>query len=59
MIRLFRRAKIFAHTPQIICEDNSRQILVFRRGDYVFAFNFNPVESFPDYRFLSLPVSTV
>lgn len=54
MIRLFRRAKIFAHTPQIICEDNSRQILVFRRGDYVFAFNFNPVESFPDYRF---PVS--
>ncbi|MDD2424882.1 MAG: alpha amylase C-terminal domain-containing protein [Bacteroidales bacterium] len=51
MIKYFCKGGIFDHRPELLSEDNGNQILVFRRNDHIFAFNFNPVKSFPDYQF--------
>lgn len=32
-----------------ICDNEQDQVLVFRRKDFVFIFNFNPTQSFVDY----------
>lgn len=32
--------------------NNGDQVLAFGRGNYIFVFNFNPSESYPDYGFL-------
>ncbi|MDR0834880.1 MAG: alpha amylase C-terminal domain-containing protein [Candidatus Symbiothrix sp.] len=37
---------------QKVWDNDGDQILAFRRGDYIFIFNFNPVTSFTDYGFL-------
>ena len=31
-------------------QDEERKILIFKRGRYIFAFNFNPLKSFSDFR---------
>ena len=35
-----------------IWHDDGDQILAYKRGDLIFVFNFNPVQSFTDYGFL-------
>ncbi len=51
MIRLFKKEKIFEKRPELLCEDNHRQLLAFIRGEHLFVFNYNPQISFPDFEF--------
>lgn len=51
MIQLVKKGKIFSFSPVSLYQDDERQILIFMRGDYVFAFNFNSSDSFSDYKF--------
>jgi 1,4-alpha-glucan branching enzyme len=53
MLRLICSVKDFHTTPlwKVWDEDND-QILAYRRRDFVFVFNFNPVKSFAGYGFL-------
>ncbi|MDR3261861.1 MAG: alpha amylase C-terminal domain-containing protein [Tannerella sp.] len=56
MLSLIRSVKDFQATPlQKIWDHDGDQILAYRRGDLVFAFNFNPERSFTDYGFLTPP----
>ncbi|GHV09793.1 1,4-alpha-glucan branching enzyme [Bacteroidia bacterium] len=53
MIHLIGGVKNFQLTPiHKVWDNDSDQILAFRRDDLVFVFNFNPVRSFTDYGFL-------
>ena len=51
MVTLFKGSKLFAHQPRILYVHNERQLLVFERGGYVFAFNFSPLFSYSDLAF--------
>jgi 1,4-alpha-glucan branching enzyme len=52
MVGLARRTGLLRTPPaQQLNIDADNQCLVFERGDLVFAFNFHPTRSLPDYRF--------
>lgn len=51
MVHLFRDSGILAFRPELIRADEEKKVLVFRRGSYIFAFDFNPSGSFSDYGF--------
>ncbi len=53
MIRLIDSAgsDFFDAQPFAITQNTSDQILIFKRGELLFAFNFNPEKSFTDYGF--------
>ena len=55
MIALVKEDGFFEPIPQPIVRNNEKQILVFRRGKYWFVFNFNPQQSFADYKFETVP----
>lgn len=55
MITLVKSTDFFQPIPEPLVRDNERQILVFRRGNYLFVFNFNPQDSFSDYMFDAKP----
>ncbi|WP_056928536.1 alpha amylase C-terminal domain-containing protein [Candidatus Symbiothrix dinenymphae] len=56
MVNLLNGIKGFQSLEiQKVWDNDGDQILAFRRGDYVFAFNFNPEKSFTDYSFLVPP----
>ncbi len=38
-------------TPQLLHLDSNQKIVVFKRAELIFAFNFNPQQSFTDYQF--------
>jgi 1,4-alpha-glucan branching enzyme len=44
-----------APVPQLLQEDSTNKIIAFKREDLIFAFNFNPLQSFIDYRFNAPP----
>ena len=52
MIHLVRGGNIFDFKPFAIVQNVLDQVLIFKRGDWVFVFNFNPEKSFADYGFL-------
>ena len=41
--------------PQLLHEDLEKKILIFKRAELIFVFNFNPHQSFGDYRFEAPP----
>jgi 1,4-alpha-glucan branching enzyme len=41
--------------PQLLHEDSAKKVIMFKRADLIFAFNFNPLQSFTDYRFEAPP----
>jgi 1,4-alpha-glucan branching enzyme len=49
MIALVRRENFFEHEPFALSINNEAQVMIFKRGDIIFFFNFNPIESFTDY----------
>jgi 1,4-alpha-glucan branching enzyme len=49
MITLARQENFFDNAPFALSINNEAQVLIFKRGDIVFFFNFNPSESFTDY----------
>ncbi|MCC8174189.1 MAG: alpha amylase C-terminal domain-containing protein [Odoribacter sp.] len=55
MLKMVKREKIFNNIPEPIVRDNEKQILVYKRGKLLLAFNFNPSQSFSDYRFQVSP----
>jgi 1,4-alpha-glucan branching enzyme len=40
---------------QLLHDDSTKKIIVFGRADLIFVFNFNPHQSFTDYRFEAPP----
>lgn len=55
MITLVKSVDFFQPIPEPLVRDNEKQILIFRRGNYLFVFNFNPQDSFSDYVFDAKP----
>lgn len=50
MIGLVKKENLFKKSPQLIFDDNEKQVLSFKREDLTFVFNFNPSVSFYDYK---------
>jgi len=44
-----------AFTPQLLHEDSAKKLIMFKRADLIFVFNFNPHQSFVNYRFEAPP----
>ncbi|MCI1648578.1 MAG: alpha amylase C-terminal domain-containing protein [Bacteroides sp.] len=56
MLKLIKGINDFQNTDiQEIWHNDSDQVLVYMRKDYIFVFNFNPKKSFTDYGFLVTP----
>ena len=51
MISLVKSDATLAQAPELLRADEQKNVLIFRRGDYIFAFNFNPAGSYTDYGF--------
>jgi len=51
MIHLIKQHDIFAFQPFAIVQNIPDQTLIFKRGELLFVFNFNPEKSFSDYGF--------
>ncbi len=49
MIRLAKDKNIFRYTPKSLYIDEEKQIIVYKRGTIIFAFNFNPNKSYDNY----------
>ena len=49
MLKFVKRRKLLNKTPHSLYIDKDNQVLVYERGGYVFAFNFSPTKSYPDY----------
>ena len=56
MIELVKTHHFFETSMlQLLHEDSEKKIIVFQRADFIFVFNFNPDQSFTDYRFEAPP----
>ena len=51
MVTLLKGTALFDHRPRILFVHNERQLLIFERAGYVFAFNFSPLYSYNDLGF--------
>lgn len=51
MISFARSNDILDDKPVLLTADEEKKILIFSRKSFIFAFNFNPVQSFADYGF--------
>jgi len=51
MISLIKEENILAHKPSVMIQNTDDQVLIFKRGSLIFAYNFNPSQSFTDYGF--------
>ncbi len=51
MLALGGRKGFFDDTPELLVQDEEKKILIFKRINLIFAFNFNPSDSFSDYGF--------
>jgi len=51
MVNLIKKENTLADKPFGIKQDSPDKVIIFKRGNLVFAFNFNPVSSFTDYGF--------
>ncbi|MDR0384787.1 MAG: alpha amylase C-terminal domain-containing protein, partial [Prevotellaceae bacterium] len=49
MISIAAHERFFDSAPLALSVNNDAQTLIFKRGDIIFLFNFNPRESFADY----------
>ena len=49
MIKLFKENDILKYRPVSIYNDVEKQVMAFKRGDYIFVFNFSPLKSYTDY----------
>ncbi len=51
MIHLFADNNILKGGLSCLRQDEQKKILIFTRGDFMFVFNFHPVDSFSNYEF--------
>ena len=55
MLSVIREGRLFEKKEKYVHHDNGKQVLIYRRGDYVFAFNFSPANSYTDLRIEGIP----
>jgi 1,4-alpha-glucan branching enzyme len=55
MLSVIREGRLFEKKEKYVHHDNEKQVLIYRRGDYVFAFNFSPTNSYTDLRIEGIP----
>ena len=55
MTSIIREGRLFEKKEKYVHHDNEKQVLIYRRGDYVFAFNFSPTNSYTDLRIEGIP----
>jgi 1,4-alpha-glucan branching enzyme len=56
MIALAKAHRLFdSSNIQLLHEDSTNKLIIFKRADLVFVFNFHPYRSFTDYRFEAYP----
>ena len=58
MLHAIRKSKALKNAPVKLLANEPDKILAFVRGDLLFAFNFNPTQSFADYGVLVPPATT-
>ncbi len=51
MVHLVKEENVLPEAPVLLTADQQKKILIFSRKNCIFAFNFNPTESFADYGF--------
>ncbi|MFA6757729.1 MAG: alpha amylase C-terminal domain-containing protein [Bacteroidales bacterium] len=51
MITMAKVAEFFSEKCDSLYQHNERQLLIFKRSNYIFAFNFSPLVSYPDLIF--------
>ena len=51
MVHLIRKEGLLVSPPELLVQDEEKKVLIFRRKNFIFAFNFNAEGSFPDYGF--------
>ncbi|MBQ7195225.1 MAG: alpha amylase C-terminal domain-containing protein [Bacteroidales bacterium] len=51
MVHYLKAHEILSETPKAVRVDEEKQILIIWRRNSIFAFNFSPTGSFPDYGF--------
>jgi 1,4-alpha-glucan branching enzyme len=51
MVDLCKQESIYDARPFAIVQNTADQVLIFKRNNAIFAFNFNPTKSFTDYGF--------
>ena len=51
MVRFIKREKLLRAGVELLACDEQKQVLIFKRKNCIFAMNFNPQASFPDYGF--------
>ena len=52
-IHILRNNNILQTNIELINSNEADQVLIFKRGDFIFVFNFNPTKSFTDYGFIT------
>lgn len=55
MINLAKTKPLFKTIPQLLHKHSFDKVIIFKRGDFIFAFNFHPQKSYTDYRFEAPP----
>ena len=51
MIALAKNYRIFDSSCKLLHEHSQNKVLIFKRANLMFAFNFHPTQSYTDYRF--------
>jgi 1,4-alpha-glucan branching enzyme len=51
MVHFLKDNRVLSESPVILTADEEKKILIFIRNNCIFAFNFNPTQSFPNYGF--------
>ena len=51
MVHFLEDEKVLLQAPQLLRADEEKKILIFRRKNVIFAFNFNPTQSYDNYGF--------
>ena len=51
MVRLLKQESVLSDRPELLTADEEKKILIFKRRNCIFAFNFNAQGSFADYGF--------
>lgn len=51
MVHFLRESSVYDEAPRLLLSNEGDKVLIFRRGNCIFAFNFNPSQSFENYGF--------
>ena len=55
MISLVKQHDFFKPKPEPMVRDYEHQLLIFKRGEYLFVFNLSPTNSYENYLFEAAP----